>query len=73
LRGKLPFDSESERELTNLIISGDIEYDDAWRGLSDECSNFVKKLLTRDTKERMSSTAALEHPWIIKNREVIPL
>ena len=73
MRGKLPFDSESERELTNLIISGEIEYDDAWKGLSDECNDFVKKLLTRDTKERMSSADTLEHPWILKNREVFSL
>lgn len=54
-----------------MIMHGEIDYDDAWRGLSDECSDFVRKLLTRDAKERMSSREALGHPWMAKNREVI--
>ena len=58
------------KELSNFIISSEVEYDDAWRGLSEECGDFVKRLLTRNTKERMSSDAALKHPWIVKSREV---
>ena len=66
----MPFQNADGKELLNCIVSGEIRYDDVWKGLSEDCRDFVKKLLTRNPKERMSSYQALTHPWMAKNRLV---
>jgi len=66
----MPFNNQNEKELVTYIENAMIEYDDAWKGLSAECSDFVHKLLVLDPKERMSSKQALHHPWIENNKAV---
>jgi serine/threonine protein kinase len=38
--------------------------DPAWKGISDQCKDFISKLLTLDQNKRPSAEEALKHPWI---------
>ena len=53
-----------------MIETATIEYDDAWKGMSEQCQDFVKKLLEKSSEKRLSSSEALNHPWIQKYRQV---
>ena len=66
----MPFDNANEKNILEKIASAEIYYDDTWKGLTEECRDFVKRLLTRNIKERMSADQALNHPWIMKNKTV---
>ncbi|XP_070535071.1 twitchin-like [Ptychodera flava] len=37
---------------------------DAFRGISDNAKDFIKKILVKDKHDRLSAPAALEHPWL---------
>ena len=36
-----------------------------WEGFSDNCQDFLRKLLNPNPKERLTAMAALSHPWIL--------
>ena len=35
-----------------------------WKGYSGDCLDFLKKLLTKNPKSRLSAKKALTHPWV---------
>ena len=41
-----------------------------WSGVSNDGKDLIKRLLTLDPKKRISSTEALEHPWM-QDEEVV--
>jgi len=52
------------------ICDKEIIFDDPWKVISAECKDFVKKLLTKNPKERINTKNALLHPWISQNLSV---
>ena len=65
LVGFLPFDSNTEAYVRQLIMEGDVSFNDSeWNGVSDEAKDFVAKLLTYEEDKRPSAEEALRHPWI---------
>ncbi|AEE84533.1 calcium-dependent protein kinase 15 [Arabidopsis thaliana] len=65
LCGVPPFWSETEKGIFNEIIKGEIDFDSQpWPSISESAKDLVRKLLTKDPKQRISAAQALEHPWI---------
>ena len=68
LSGKVPFPGRTEPEIIYNVIKGEFHFDyPAFKDISDECKNFIKKCLVREYQQRYSAVDALADPWIIKH------
>ncbi|KHN36210.1 CDPK-related protein kinase [Glycine soja] len=74
LCGSRPFWARTESGIFRAVLKADPIFDEPpWPSLSDEATNFVKRLLNKDPRKRMSAAQALSHPWI-RNKDVkVPL
>ena len=64
LCGYLPFYSNNDEDLKTLILQGKIEFDEKeWSKISPEAKDLIRKLLTKNEKQRLSAEEALKHPW----------
>ncbi|KAM9308409.1 serine/threonine-protein kinase H2 [Gastrophryne carolinensis] len=65
LSGSMPFEDENRTRLYRLILKGKYSYvGDPWPNVSNLAKDFVDRLLTVDSKGRLTASAALQHPWI---------
>eukprot|EP00180_Rhodochaete_pulchella_P004826 Plantae.Rhodophyta-Rhodochaete_pulchella.ctg992.p1 GENE.Plantae.Rhodophyta-Rhodochaete_pulchella.ctg992~~Plantae.Rhodophyta-Rhodochaete_pulchella.ctg992.p1 ORF type:complete len:426 (-),score=98.60 Plantae.Rhodophyta-Rhodochaete_pulchella.ctg992:1070-2179(-) len=65
LSGQLPFDGNNIKEVLKRVRQGTFDFPDReWSKISTEVKNLIKGLLAYDPKQRLSSKAALEHPWL---------
>jgi serine/threonine protein kinase len=46
-----------------LILEYDFD-DECWDDVSDMAKDFIKHLLVKSPKERLSAEQALQHPWL---------
>ncbi|KAK2426565.1 CDPK-related kinase 5 [Trifolium repens] len=73
LCGSRPFWARTESGIFRTVLKADPSFDEPpWPSLSDEARDFVKRLLNKDPRKRMSAAQALSHPWI-KNYEDVEL
>lgn len=73
LCGSRPFWARSESGIFRAVLSAEPNFDDApWPSISPEAKDFVKRLLNKDLRKRMSAAQALSHPWLC-GKHVIPL
>ena len=50
------------------IVEGNISFDDeVWQDVSEDCKEFIKKLLTYSPQDRPSASEALKDSWITKH------
>ncbi|RWW22731.1 hypothetical protein GW17_00013053 [Ensete ventricosum] len=75
LCGSRPFWARTESGIFRAVLKADPTFDEApWPSLSSEAKDFVKKLLNKDYRKRMTAAQALCHPWVQNFEEVkIPL
>ncbi|KAJ8441921.1 hypothetical protein Cgig2_020066 [Carnegiea gigantea] len=75
LCGSRPFWARTESGIFRAVLKADPVFDDApWPSLSLEAEDFVKRLLNKDPRKRMTAAQALSHPWIRNYQDVkIPL
>ncbi|XP_025104057.1 titin homolog isoform X1 [Pomacea canaliculata] len=65
LSGYSPFAGEEQHETFSLVNNADYDFDDdVWDNVSDEAKDFIKRLLIKDKKQRMTIDEALAHPWL---------
>ncbi|KAJ4867619.1 CDPK-related kinase 8 [Raphanus sativus] len=65
LCGSRPFWARTESGIFRAVLKADPSFDEApWPFLSSEAKDFVKRLLFKDPRRRMSASQALMHPWI---------
>ncbi|CAH2036248.1 unnamed protein product [Thlaspi arvense] len=65
LCGSRPFWARTESGIFRAVLKADPSFDEApWPFLSSEAKDFVKRLLYKDPRRRMSASQALMHPWI---------
>jgi calcium/calmodulin-dependent protein kinase I len=66
LCGYPPFDRDSNLEEMQAILVADYSFTpiEFWRGVSQSAREFIKRCLTVDPVQRMTSHQALQHPWI---------
>lgn len=75
LCGSRPFWARTESGIFRAVLKVDPSFDESpWPSLSSEAKDFVKRLLNKDPRKRMSAAQALSHPWIKDNNDLkVPL
>lgn len=49
------------------VRAGSFSFDDkVWNNISDNCKDFITKLLTYKPEERPTAAEALQHPWVVE-------
>ncbi|XP_012674177.1 death-associated protein kinase 2 isoform X2 [Clupea harengus] len=65
LSGASPFLGESKQETLANISAMNYDFDEEFFGSTSELAkSFIKQLLVKDTRKRMTIQDALNHPWI---------
>jgi len=65
LSGKRPFHHQDKREKARMIRHDPLKFPSPeWDRISDEAQNFCTSLMQKQPKDRLSATAAKDHPWI---------
>ncbi|XP_015794090.1 twitchin-like [Tetranychus urticae] len=65
LSGFSPFAGDNDIETLKNIKACDWNFDeDAFRNISDEAKDFIRKLLTRHKEKRLTAHECLEHAWL---------
>ena len=62
--GRAPFRAHNYAELQQLILKGVFTFPNDI-DLSDICKNFIRSLLTLDTKARSTANDAAKHAWLV--------
>ncbi|GFP97008.1 CDPK-related kinase 7, partial [Phtheirospermum japonicum] len=75
LCGSRPFWSRMESGIFRAVLKADPSFDEApWPSLSADSVDFVKRLLNKDYRKRITAAQALCHPWLAGHHDVkIPL
>ncbi|XP_042494451.1 CDPK-related kinase 5-like [Macadamia integrifolia] len=75
LCGSRPFWARTESGIFRAVLKADPSFDEPpWPTLSSEARDFVKRLLNKDPRKRMTAAQALCHPWIRNYNDVkVPL
>ncbi|CAN8258813.1 unnamed protein product [Cochlearia groenlandica] len=65
LCGSRPFWARTESGIFRAVLKADPSFDEPpWPSLSLEAKDFVKRLLYKDPRKRMTASQALMHPWL---------
>ncbi|CAN4079629.1 unnamed protein product [Withania somnifera] len=73
LCGSRPFWARTESGIFRSVLKADISFE-ACPTLSSEAKDFVKRLLNKDPRKRMTAAQALGHPWIKNSHNIdVPL
>jgi serine/threonine protein kinase len=75
LCGSRPFWARTESGIFRAVLKAEPSFDEApWPTLTAEAKDFVKRLLNKDYRKRMTAAQALSHPWIRSAQQVkVPL
>ena len=74
LCGKQPFNGENDDEIYENIKMCKVDFnDEEWDNISSDAKDLIKKLLIKDTNKRYSAKKALNHPWIVKNKNQVKI
>ncbi|XP_062187343.1 CDPK-related kinase 5-like [Phragmites australis] len=75
LCGSRPFWARTESGIFRSVLKADPSYNEApWPSLTLEAMDFVKRLLCKDPRRRMTAAQALSHPWIRNYNDIkLPL
>ncbi|CAN7019602.1 unnamed protein product [Brassica oleracea var. botrytis] len=65
LSGSAPFWGETEEEIFNEVLEGELDLSsDPWPQVSESAKDLIRKMLERDPKKRLTAKQVLSHPWI---------
>ncbi|KAM7259383.1 hypothetical protein ACFE04_015124 [Oxalis oulophora] len=75
LCGSRPFWARTESGIFRAVLKADPNFDEApWPNLSPDATDFVKRLLNKDYRKRLTAAQALSHPWLVNHHDLkIPL
>ncbi|PKA62864.1 CDPK-related kinase 1 [Apostasia shenzhenica] len=75
LCGSRPFWARTESGIFRAVLKAEPSFDETpWPSLSAEAKDFVKGLLNKDYRKRMTAVQALSHPWVREFEKVkVPL
>ncbi|KAM6600131.1 hypothetical protein CsatA_019740 [Cannabis sativa] len=74
LCGSRPFWARTESGIFRAVLRADPSFDDLpWPSVSQEAKDFVKRLLNKDYRKRMSAVQALSHLWLRSDTRPVPL
>ncbi|CAN4113925.1 unnamed protein product [Withania somnifera] len=65
LSGVPPFWGESEEEIFDEVLHGDIDFElNPWPKISQGAKDLVRRMLVRDPRKRLTAHEVLCHPWV---------
>ncbi|KAM3592455.1 uncharacterized protein V6R79_019245 [Siganus canaliculatus] len=65
LSGESPFQGNNDTETLALVTAARYEFDEeSFEDISDQAKDFIRALLKKDRRCRLSCTEALAHPWM---------
>jgi calcium-dependent protein kinase len=68
LSGVPPFWGETEQQIFDSILKGDLDLaSDPWPSISESAKDCVRRMLTQDPKARATADAVLQHEWMREN------
>uniref|UniRef100_M4DKC1 non-specific serine/threonine protein kinase n=1 Tax=Brassica campestris TaxID=3711 RepID=M4DKC1_BRACM len=71
LSGSRPFWAPTEYELFRAVLKTEPSFEEApWPSLSPDVVDFVKRLLHKDYRKRLTAAQALCHPWLVGSHEM---
>ncbi|PSS32964.1 CDPK-related kinase [Actinidia chinensis var. chinensis] len=74
LCGSRPFWARTESGIFRSVLRADPNFDDSpWPGVSAEAKDFVRRLLNKDHRKRMTAAQALTHQWLRDENHAVPL
>uniref|UniRef100_A0A803KZT2 non-specific serine/threonine protein kinase n=1 Tax=Chenopodium quinoa TaxID=63459 RepID=A0A803KZT2_CHEQI len=74
LCGSRPFWARTESGIFRAVLRAEPNFDDLpWPSVSPEAKDFVKRVLNKDYRKRMTAAQALTHPWLRDENQPIPL
>lgn len=74
LCGSRPFWARTESGIFRAVLRADPNFDDLpWPTVSPEAKDFVKRMLNKDYRKRMTAAQALTHPWLQDENLHVPL
>ncbi|GAB2291108.1 Cyclin-dependent kinase 4 [Dionaea muscipula] len=74
LCGSRPFWARTESGIFRAVLRADPNFEDLpWPSVSLEAKDFVKRMLNKDYRKRMTAAQALTHPWLRNGNHHIPL
>lgn len=74
LCGSRPFWARTESGIFRAVLRADPNFDDSpWPAVSAEAKDFVRRLLNKDYRKRMTAAQALNHPWLRDDQQQTPL
>ncbi|CAN6564687.1 unnamed protein product [Malus baccata var. baccata] len=74
LCGSRPFWARTESGIFRSVLRADPNFDDSpWPSVSSEAKDFLKRLLNKDHRKRMTAAQALTHPWLRDENRDVPL
>ncbi|RRT53743.1 hypothetical protein BHE74_00011894 [Ensete ventricosum] len=75
LCGSRPFWARTESGIFRAVLKADPSFTEPpWTSISPEAKDFVKRLLSKDPRRRMTAAQALCHPWIRNYNDIkVPL
>jgi calcium-dependent protein kinase len=60
-----PFYGKDKKDVAEKIMIGNFKfYSPKWEKMSSSSRNFIKKLISKDPKKRLSALEALDHSWL---------
>ncbi|KAL2326009.1 hypothetical protein Fmac_025067 [Flemingia macrophylla] len=70
LCGSRPFWARTESGIFRAVLKANPSFDEApWPSLSADAKDFVKRLLNKDYRKRLTAAQALSHPWLVNHRD----
>ncbi|KAG6477863.1 hypothetical protein ZIOFF_061295 [Zingiber officinale] len=74
LCGSRPFWAQTESGIFRSVLRADPNFEELpWPAVSLEAKDFVRRLLNKDYRKRMSAAKALSHPWLRNEHRQTPL
>ena len=74
LSGTLPFYDGDEDKWMDNIVEKKLEFKGArWGSISDNAKDFLRKMMHKKPKKRLTCDLAMAHPWLSRVRTLIPL
>ncbi|CAL0322922.1 unnamed protein product [Lupinus luteus] len=72
LCGSRPFWARTESGIFRAVLKTDPSFDEGpWPSLSANAIDFVKRLLNKDYRKRLTAAQALSHPWLANHSDDI--
>lgn len=74
LCGSRPFWARTESGIFRAVLKADPSFDEPpWPSLSADAIDFVKRLLNKDYRKRLTAAQALSHPWLANHCDDVKL